>query len=57
METCSLAGELVVKAAEDNGEGLQGAHGVAEVHGEDVLRHPAELQDNVLHCRQTGTVT
>lgn len=43
-----FTGKLRVEAGEGDAEGLQGAHGVAVVHGEDVLGHPAELHDDVL---------
>ena len=39
----SLAGELVVKAAHADGECLEGAHGIAVVHGEGVVGALSEL--------------
>lgn len=44
----SLAGQLAVEAGQADGEGLQGAHGVVVVQREDVLRHSAELHDDVI---------
>ena len=44
----SLAGQFAVEAGERHPKGLEGAHGVAVVHGEDVLGHAAELHDDVV---------
>lgn len=47
----SFAGQLAVEARQADGEGLQGAHGIVVVQGEDVLGYSAKLHDNVVGCR------
>lgn len=46
----SLAGQFAVEAGQADGEGLQSAHGVVVVQGEDVFGHSAELHDDVISC-------
>lgn len=53
----SLAGQLAVEARQADGEGLEGAHGVVVVQGEDVLGHTAKLHDDVVGCREGGGTT
>mmetsp|Transcript_33976 Transcript_33976/g.79553 ORF Transcript_33976/g.79553 Transcript_33976/m.79553 type:complete len:216 (-) Transcript_33976:859-1506(-) len=46
-----LAGELVVKAAQANGKGLEGAQGVAVVHRKRVVGALAKLEDDAVLIR------
>uniref|UniRef100_A0A3Q3AHS7 Uncharacterized protein n=1 Tax=Kryptolebias marmoratus TaxID=37003 RepID=A0A3Q3AHS7_KRYMA len=50
----SLAGQFAIEGRERDGKGLQGAQGEAVVHGEDVLRHAAELHHYVIVCGWEG---
>jgi hypothetical protein len=40
--------QLTVETRQGDAEGLQGAHGVPVIHGEDVVCHPPELHDDVV---------
>jgi hypothetical protein len=47
-----LTSELVVKGREADCKGLGHGQRPADVHREEVLTHPAELQHNSLFCAQ-----
>lgn len=53
----SLASQFAVEARQANGEGLEGAHGVVVVQGEDVLGHSTKLHDYVVGCREGEEIT
>lgn len=53
----SLAGQFAVEARQADGKGLEGAHGVVVVQGEDVLSHTTKLHDYVVGCREGGETT
>lgn len=48
----SLARQLAVETGEADGEGLERAHGVVVVQGEDVFSHTTELHDDVVGWRE-----
>ena len=47
-ERLLFTGQLGVEAGESNAEGLDCAHRVLVIHGEDVLGYPSELHNDVL---------
>ena len=47
-ECLLFTGQLGVEAGESNAEGLDCAHRVLVIHGEDVLGYPSELHNDVL---------
>ena len=46
-DTVLLAGQFAVETTQSHGEGLHGAHWVAEIHGEHVFSYPTELHNDV----------
>lgn len=44
----SLTSQFAIEGGERDGEGLQGTHREAIVHGEYVLCHPTKLHHNVV---------